>query len=134
MKENKYYTPEISEFHVGFEYEELNHYKKWIPKIFGGFLPKTINEYISKNECRVKYLDREDIEECGWVYNEEEGRFRFRDNEMYSLTVFHNEAIMIKYIWRETEHNENFDFKFDGTIKNKSELKRLMKQLNIEAK
>jgi len=75
----KYYTPEIEEFKVGFEFEfmhsdykeqgwkkyntpEFNFEKEDCP--FGG---KDLSEY------RVKYLDREDIESLGWSFLEKIG-------------------------------------------------------------
>ena len=80
MKLDKYYTPELEEFHQGFEYEIwLNSAytpEKYIKKIF---------EFVDKNNIwddditnllacaynggdtlRVKYLDQEDIKSLGW--------------------------------------------------------------------
>jgi len=78
---NKYYTPDISEFHVGFEYE----YKKWIDNnskfewTKSGEIrkPYEINwvDSIMKDpkmdgsQIRVKYLDKEDIESLGFKYD-----------------------------------------------------------------
>ena len=78
----KYYTPEIEEFHVGFEYEAL-----WSEGYAGNesgwnkctVRPTTDLEHIYdvlSNEIlqndidalRVKYLDEEDILACGWNF------------------------------------------------------------------
>jgi hypothetical protein len=81
MEEDKYYTPVIEEFHVGFEYkyyEQCLFYlpdKKtpiWINKVFG-------NEYEeldsvaydieqTPSNIKVKYLDKVDIEDLNFVH------------------------------------------------------------------
>jgi hypothetical protein len=74
--ENKYYTPAIEEFHVGFEYEILhnNEWKK--TSVFnnscGGdiiFEIKNMGHWDVVSKPRVKYLDKEDIESLGWRPN-----------------------------------------------------------------
>lgn len=66
--ENKYYTPEINEFYVGYKYE-----------VYNSLLGRWIKEEVQSNECfcdlqgeeiRTKYLDKQDIESLGWVYAE----------------------------------------------------------------
>jgi len=71
--ENKYYTPTIEEFHVGFEFEfrhsdyKEDGWKKFTTPVFNmeredcPFACQTLEEY------RVKYLDREDIESLGFT-------------------------------------------------------------------
>lgn len=65
--ENKYYTPTIDEFYVGFEYEyRYNHWEK------RGYFPTHFNfteldNLISLQNIRVKYLDKTDIESLGFV-------------------------------------------------------------------
>lgn len=162
----KYYTPEIEEFHVGFEYEvmlwknrgvimdfkektvtpiEGSESESWIKKVvndddygrednpFDGFSYR-----IQEQKCRVKYLDREDIESLGFFCHATDER------------VFHSEkGIIINIGWgspvkkgitlaivspvfdesKMSIVHENY--LFNGTIKNKSELKKLLKQLGI---
>ena len=144
--EAKYYTPEIEEFHVGFEYE-FKH-----PDIGGlpgfGWLkynnPQFNPEYedyclakLGRDSFRVKCLDKEDIEECGWKASGTE-------SDLYSINWIENPTERKNAIWlrqfsenriqiidsRNTRHISLFY----GAIKNKSELKRLMKQLGICSK
>lgn len=73
MKEkNKYYTPKLEEFHIGFKYEfQYIDHNDWIKDsleynlLYDHDLDSVFEE--TKNgRLRVKYLDQEDIEELGW--------------------------------------------------------------------
>lgn len=146
--ESKYYTPEMEEFHIGFEYE----YRPWDWKN-GKFLEtwkdgkyrkeksihKIEEKYIRTLNLRTKYLDREDIEELGWIHTGgqliSEGRQDFtidkNDTEFELLYSSINNKIVIT----ETNYSDmggDTISLFKGYIKNKSELKKLMKQLNIQ--
>lgn len=75
--ENKYYTPELSEFCIGFEYEYLasTQNTEW-EKITASWedLDIAFDEYEHEYDgkfhelYRVKYLDQQDIEECGFTF------------------------------------------------------------------
>jgi len=151
--DNKFYVPNISEFHVGFEYE----YKKWIDSnssfewAKSGEIrkPYEINwvDSIMKDpkmdgsQIRVKYLDKEDIESLGFTEDEwsSGSDFIFNNNRFVLFYYPINKRLIIK------DTNRSFGYidiygkdcyssynLFDGTIKNKSELKVLLKQLGIE--
>lgn len=133
---SEYYTPDISEFHVGFEFEEFGHNgtreKVWFPKVL------TLDELqwnrdgndgpfdSSLAKYRVKCLDREDclalgLEEIVWDNNS--GYFK---KDAYTIGIhsgFFTHISQIDY--------GNQIVRFSGNIKNKSELKRLMKQIGI---
>ena len=133
---NKYYTPKIEEFHVGFEYEVMNPKRKlWSKEIF--YLNKShidiiqyvdIQDEFTENPIRVKYLDKEDIVslgfECleynnviGWTFNKYYiGYYRVVNSRDIKYTIIDKDDMII----------------FTGSIKNKSELKVLLKQLNIK--
>lgn len=112
----KYYTPEIEEFHIGFEYEyeDINEggastswYKGILQPNEGYIIDQIYND--ENREYRVKYLDREDIE---------------------SLNI--PSYIKVNHILNNTYEIIGTNARiFRGDIKNKSELKRLLKQLNI---
>ncbi len=133
----KYYTPSIEEFHLGFEYEELIE-NTWIERVLRESIMyidnanskfKGVAFSIEKEPVRVKYLDQEDIESLGWII---EKRFNnlncfIKNNYVLSLSLT-NGSIMIH---RKVDNIQELFTDFSGFIKNKSELIRLMKQLNI---
>lgn len=138
---NKYYTPSIEEFYVGFECEIMSSYG-WqqgvFPKVlhldslnnFGG----DIFELTKLSDIRVKYLTKEDIEGLGWEFSSMMG-----NKDSASINWIKNSTQEQNAIWlvfrpiiqiidcREKEHR----VLFLGKIKNKSELIKLMKQLRI---
>ena len=152
----KYYTPDISEFHVGFEYERMNGYDWECSEIilsdFSGMYcnRNEENEFdeiaLHLREVRVKYLDVKDIESFGFTHttslNGYQENFRIeklfrRLNEDYDSTMWVNvylqyapdiHRVAISGDISDGTMGEKF---FEGIIKNKSELKRLLIQLNI---
>lgn len=71
--ENKYFTPDIEDIHVGYEYEQLIN-QVWTKEIFakGSYLPENIDLLHWAHSCilnknlRVPYLTKEQIEAEGW--------------------------------------------------------------------
>jgi hypothetical protein len=152
--ENKYYTPTIEEFHIGFEceYKSQELIGEAISKIidlklmYGKELevPEddlfehhvingrdiqmySLNPHLLK-DFRVKRLDREDIESLGWDQVEydtyrlgTQQEFFFEFNPEYK-----------SFIYSKTNKLNSSNVIFMGTIKNKSELKKLMQQLDIK--
>ena len=140
MEDNKYYTPTIEEFHVGFEYEENSITGiSWVKRnLTSKIIEHEINHF-GTNKYRVKYLDKEDIESL--------------INNIESISEFHGDTIEVKFKSKnEREDNltsviilyntkskwmlisqnlANYINRFAGYIKNKSELKVLLKQLDI---
>ena len=143
MENNLYYTPTIEEFHVGFEYE-------YNSEIFEDW--KTCNsadledcyhavQDISQNletKYRVKTLDQSDIESLelnGFEITEyvEESHLEFtwfKGIELFGLLTFTDK--MISFYEYNYSTREYSDCIFRGTIKNRSELIKLMQQLNIK--
>lgn len=140
----KYYTPELEEFHVGFEYESLSgftdgtvktqedyNFAKWnTVKFKCGELPyidRVLNGKNAQNGLcgiRVKHLDKDDIEELGWnqetydTFSTKNGNFALEFDPEYNTFIYRRNAFS--------------DTVFKGKIKNKSELRKLMKQANIK--
>lgn len=97
LDDNKYYTPSIEEFHVGFEFEYnpepegLNFWGEYQIHSTSDFKPvkdgNTIEQDLKKNLFRVKYLSKEDIESLGWKcveennYNNDEYFYKFSIGE-----------------------------------------------------
>ena len=145
--EDRYYNPKIDEFHVGFEYEHL------LKDNFTGCTilcyPDIEDVYydIPLNKIRVKHLDSSDIESFGFKFDatrsKVDGNFvGSYENEKYYLdyspysyggefnSSVHLRVMKIKDI-PITSYQSNYQFIYDGIIKNKSELKKLLIQLEI---
>lgn len=134
----KYYTPRIEEFHDGFEFEynvyneEIDEFTNmWEKSKFDSRsgLGHDMTHFLNDGQVRVKYLDQEDIESLGWKYNNDynEGKvFKKFTNDKYYVLYFKDNIIEIDYLNNAFENGV-----FKGTIKNKSELKNLLKQLQI---
>lgn len=142
---NKYYIPEISEFHVGFECELFHqhsesedHFDKEVyDELTSVWWNRTMDELIRNKEVRVKCLDSADIEECGFVLDETSVKYgsclEFKKTT-YIITInkLRDTPVTIaRMVNSEYENNGNNYVLFKGNIRNKSELKRLMKQLGI---
>lgn len=132
----KYYTPTIEEFHVGFEYEikAYNHETDT-----SEFMPMLIKEEglykgmrgLFGRETRVKYLDKEDIESLGFKICKD-GSFIKNSVPRYcqwALNKYDDRKVSIKFYHPDDAEGELWFF---GNIKNRSELKRLLKQLGID--
>jgi hypothetical protein len=126
--ENKYYSPKIEELHIGFECEidqsEINKNFKWCEYVIGTdyetiTIARAVSE-VNKNGIRIKYLDRQDIESFGFkLFENMPSRFHYNK---YELDVDYLNVIRIEY---------DCNYIFKGRIKNKSELKKLLIQLEI---
>lgn len=152
MEKEKYYNPQIEEFHVGFEYDQASYggklvvgapiKKEWITtRIDDSFdfncIWDLFNEAKNKQDLRVKYLDKGDIESLGFKLHREVELETGKYNE-YMKSV-HTNAVLAKsydiFILNKGTNiivNSVYSHsRFYGIIKNKSELKVLLKQLNI---
>ena len=135
---DKYYTPEIEEFHVGFEYEckKLDE-DVWkvsdftLNSIFGAYL-------INEGRVRVKHLDREDIEGEGYertmnnIFTESWYIKKVKKGYWVHLhpSFFGNRTVL------RIQTSVNKDSKrtlvvHSLAVKNKSEFRKLFKQLGI---
>lgn len=153
--ESKYYIPTIEEFHIGFnfEYKDWNKkykqvdFKSWINPNKENLLPfDKLTEYDllrnfnildmmlkrSIDDIKVKYLDKEDIESLGWKSNKVPYQF-YNDNSDFYFFIPSNSSNFIilgeNEICISSKRYEETIFR--GIIKNKSELKILIKQLGI---
>ena len=134
---DKYYIPKIEEFYQGFEYERWSSSayttEKYIKEVFE-FVNKDYVwddditnmlacAYNGGDSIRVKYLDKEDIESLGFKQKTD---LYIKDN--LTLQV-HKDSITIKYY---DNFNNDWRTKVEQIIiKNKSELVKLLKQLQI---
>ena len=139
-----YYTPDISEFYVGFEYEE------WLDGEWCGdiFEPNLYSDdiilfegVIDEDEIRVKHLDKDDIESLGFDLVDNPKDYTNISVDQKILYLREDSKITHTNIQplRDNEYaifSGNFNSygsypKFLGTIKNKSELKKILKQIGV---
>ena len=143
--ETKYYTPTIEEFHLGFDYELYYPNGEYRKEVFGNEIEHPeLQEYkddmmkVAHGIIRVKSLDQEDLESLGWKYNgsgwydliKVPGSLGYFTHVKFK---FWGKETMIKAYRGEPINcpEEEQQHLFVGEIKNKSELKRIMKQLQI---
>ncbi len=142
---NNFYTPDISEFHVGFEFEYFdNRHKVWrksddFIKSHSDWDTDSLEDIKFQLEeepqrIKVKYLDSEDIKELGWVFNyDTDGGLHFFYKEAEDREgrfVMYHVPIQNRIEITEDNYSDEYTI-FDGFIYNKSELKWLMKRLGI---
>ena len=138
MEDNKYYTPSIEEFHIGFEYEWLDEYNVWNKE--NSTTEISIKGFKEQNYgLRVKYLNKEDIESLKFlpvipfnVINKDEYIVNYwvMDKRKPSLQIiecypYNNHKYNISF--GEYEYSKTL---FEGIIKNVSELKVLLNKIN----
>lgn len=142
MEESKYYTPSIEEFHVGFAYE-FKSKNGWVKNNIENSNVDFIfqlNMFKDLENYRVKYLDREDIENLGWIKQDHSFWQPFQCFKLKKLLLY--KGFIINKIGDDDMGNPNHTHVFieningskclfNGDIKNRSELKKLMQQLNI---
>jgi hypothetical protein len=131
---SKHYTPTIEEFYVGFEYE-VKKEESWFRCFYSqGSLVDIYYKYnddldsidFEADTIRVKYLDQEDIESLGFI--------------TYDDTTFDKGDLQIRFNCLLQKKGQGLGLIiydgysgiiFTGYIKNKSELVKLFKQLDI---
>lgn len=126
-----YYTPTLDEFHVGFEYQikvaapPKNNWKDETICQFHRF--EDLKKWLEKGEIRVKRIDKEDCLSLG--FKERDGEFCLG---VYTLSgqIEYGNIKIEKYFedYPMGKHTYWSETVFDGRIKNKSELKRILQQ------
>ena len=140
MEDSKYYTPEISEFFVGFEYDCILpqwEIQDWRSTVVGTNEDlDAIYQCIKLDRIRVKLLDKSDIESCG--FNQIPSKEFAQDVEEYqsNWSIGPNPFRLSKYknliTISHQPHMRSSRQLFEGIIKNISELRKLLKQLGID--
>lgn len=141
-EESKYYVPDISELHPGMIVElpfqcngEVDYHKIIVGPDLADILDikydNMVGKILSVPEClRVKQLDKEDIESLGF----KESHFSNTDGNAFykhsNYTLHHIPKSCAVRITKRTDDGGNIML-FNGFLKNKSELSRLMKQIGI---
>ena len=140
---NKYYTPDITEFKVGFEYEiyeDFDYYpeKVWHKQVYGknGRISENM-DYVDESNItkfRVKYLDKEDILDLGFI---KKGRNEYvlENPKINNPNCYRTHLYLSFYplddcnIIIDDDGGYESDTYFSGRIKNKSELKDILDKI-----
>jgi hypothetical protein len=140
MKE-LFYTPEISEFKIGFEFEScyagFNGATDWQKITLGlthTWFWDAYKEDAVDTEFRVKYLDRNDLEELNIPHNEWFTGFKY--SGQYKITIKEGLTPRVTVICKNHVRDGSGDYEeltliHDLHVKNKSEFKKLLNRLNI---
>lgn len=146
--ENKYYTPDISEFHVGFEFDIKPDPSLGLDWVEGmcfsaitlheelrrrGAVGTNLEEYYKDfpaPEYRVKYLDQEDIESLGFEKSVVMIGSFINYTEFVGIQLWQGEVV----IYNKFGLFDRQEQVFKGTIKNKSELKVVLKMIGYDNK
>ena len=148
MEENKYYTPEIDEFHVGFGFEDSYGDEEYAKNLIDQLNIKDVISFFLDEEVdiRVKYIDKQDLIELGFVLVKEHSDelvFQFNNGDycFYELTLdLDNDNRVCIEQWTQNkivatilprDQWRCFNI-FYGMIKNKSELIKVLKMLGIK--
>ena len=125
MEEKRYYTPNLIEFHVGFEFQTKDGSNgDWYDDAITEDCLYKFTDLFKYSQHRVKFLDRSDIESLGWVYNK--GWYAHQTGDTLDMQVGGSVRI-----FREAAIGTTMYPVFQGVIKNKSELKKVMQMIGI---
>lgn len=124
---DKYYTPSLEEFHVGFEFEFFDmDDDDWTPVVIktqSDLCHWTAFDDIGK---RIKHLDREDIESFGYKFLKKgwgEESVIFRSDRTVGYEIYFRGLGSVHITLA------SGGVLFEGIAKNKSELKRILQQI-----
>ena len=136
--EAKYYTPKISEFFMGFEFESLNTKGKlYYPDISEGVWVKNVIDYgvlsvlpkigrlLADNQIRVRYLDEYDI--VAEIWSKEGNCYKILggDTDIFRMLVLADYWVSIHSVMLSK-------CVFHGRILNRSELHKVMEMVGIK--
>lgn len=146
MEDNKFYTPTLEELHIGFicesQFKTIN--QTWKIKVCDSdLLTIAYNEFEHAEEdepfseqFRVKYLDKEDIESCGFEIAFASDYLIEAYTDELILIYSSNDALSIRYKdynlatdWNELIENNSKCIVFMGKVRNISELKVILHQI-----
>ena len=142
MSKEIYYTPSIEEFRVGFEFEvyeriSIDHRKggEWTKNICTfGMINQPLNaSHLERDEVRVKHLDQEDIESFGFKEDKSNSTKERYNGEMYGKSFGTYGIVLydtVKVVIYRYDGSREYVL-FTGTIRNKSELEVILKQIGV---
>lgn len=125
-----YYVPSVEELYPGFRYE-------WLDVSNDVWLPKVYNEStflaLALDRVRVKYLDKQDLEDLGWEQLHKVGwGYEYKKDHFRLNVIFGMNRTLVKIYTYENMSSDSREYIFfRGNVKNKSELEKLIQMLNI---
>lgn len=142
--ENKYYTPDLEDIHIGYECEifekDLYAKKEWEKIVadadtLASGCSECYYQDIKQIKLRTKYLDKQDIESLGWKLNGKLFEITLSNDYetfLYKLKHIKNENV-IKITLTYTSSKENFKNSvcYVGTCSSINELRTIMKLIQI---
>jgi hypothetical protein len=131
--ENKYFTPDIEDFHVGYKFQLSDPtFKEWINAVFD--IDDPVSNYdplrwvahrINLGKIRVPYLTKEQIQAEGWKPE----KSYFRKNDLYLF--FENNELEIDFGEPFTWDASDSDVRYKGECKDINTFRKIIKLLGI---
>lgn len=154
IEESKYYTPKLEELNSEFEFElyscekgiKFHEIDGWYPsKIDFGVLGelKNLAKLLFDDYIRVKILDEKDILECGWeLFSKDKCPMSSKILNCYKLNREHGFNTGVNYFLKDNltdfiissesySSYKTYNYEMPFKLKNKNELRILMKQIGI---
>lgn len=136
MEDNKlYYTPLIEEFHVGFKYQ-MRESTIWYDTESTPSYIYPIGHRTLEDLVRVKYLDKDDIESCGFEIAFASDYLIEAYTDELILIYSSNDTLSIRYKdynlapdWNKLIEKNSKCIVFMGKVRNISELKVILHQI-----
>jgi hypothetical protein len=146
--ENKYFTPDIEDIHIGYELEaKITNFpdrNNWIPIVIKGFV--NVKEYHDAGIYRVPYLTKEQIEAEGWKHYQNipdmvvpEGYVEYyKDVEWFKVVISISERshyLTVEKVFQNVQiGNELQEFRntiYNGECKDINTFRKIIKLLEI---
>jgi hypothetical protein len=126
---NKYFTPDIEDFCIGYEYETIYLKSVWTKESLrimdaSWFFESYENDAVP-TEFRVPYLTKEQIEAEGW----KQEKSYFRKNNLYLF--FENNDLEIEFGEPFTWDASDSDVRYKGECKDINTFRKIIKLLGI---
>ncbi len=147
MENNKYYIPTEEDFYVGATFEKCENPRK--PEELSSWRLITVDNIIDLHhtckyhmcginkysDFRIRYLDKEDIFDVTRGFPEWQSKFDPEDISFINVS-FYVDGVKYELYYTTTDkmlsvQEDDFNL-FLGTVKNKSEFKRVLRMLNID--
>ena len=138
-----YFTPNIEDIRVGYEYEEASEgrpgYPEWVKGRIEDFEEALliIEEKLPRQSIRVPYLSKEQIEAEGWKLGGISGVSGGGRSDNYSISTYDKGKYTLNFketfytksmVIKESGHNNNF---YQGECKDINTFRYICKLLNI---